>query len=181
MDLWSKWLSTASSLFTVPGLVSDSLDWSLGFTSGGSGRQGRQDALTGNQPGWRLTRRQEQQGLSVPTQPADAIIAQALTIMEGRMARRDHVLNSPQAVKEYLRLRIADREHEVFVILFLDAQHRLIACEELFRGTLTQNSVYPREVLKAALRHWPNEPLAWVVAREPHSVTCCNRYVVITM
>ena len=90
----------------------------------------------------------------VPASAAsDAIIAQALTIMEGRMARRDHVLNSPSAVKEYLRLRIADREHEVFVVLFLDAQHRLIACEELFRGTLNQTSVYPREVLKAALRH----------------------------
>ena len=51
-----------------------------------------------------------------------------------------------------LRLAIAGREHEVFVCLWLDAQHRVIASEELFRGTLTQTSVYPREVVKAGLR-----------------------------
>ena len=61
--------------------------------------------------------------------------------MESRLKYRELSLNSPQAVRDYLRLRIADREWEVFVILFLDAQHRLIACEEMFRGTLTQTSV----------------------------------------
>src|SRR5207249_11727056 len=65
----------------------------------------------------------------------------------------DPALTSPQAVRDYLRLKIADREHEVFVVLFLDSQHRLIAAEELFRGTLAQTSVYPREVVKAALKH----------------------------
>ncbi len=53
---------------------------------------------------------------------------------------------SPDAVKNYLRLSIGARVHEVFAVLFLDAQHRLIALEEMFRGTLTQTSVYPREV-----------------------------------
>ena len=62
-------------------------------------------------------------------------------------------LASPQAVRDYLRLILARIEHEVFVVLFLDAQHRVIATEEMFRGTLTQTSVYPREVVKAALRH----------------------------
>jgi DNA repair protein RadC len=47
----------------------------------------------------------------------------------------------------------ADREYEVFVALFLDSQHRLIAAEELFRGALAQTSVYPREVVKAVLEH----------------------------
>jgi DNA repair protein RadC len=61
-------------------------------------------------------------------------------------------LTSPGAVRDYLRLAIAAREHEVFVCLWLDAQHRVIACEEMFRGTLTQTSVYPREIAKAALR-----------------------------
>ena len=61
-------------------------------------------------------------------------------------------LTSPGAVRDYLRLAIATREHEVFVCLWLDAQHRVIASEELFRGTLTQTSVYPREVVKAGLR-----------------------------
>jgi DNA repair protein RadC len=61
-------------------------------------------------------------------------------------------LTSPGAVRDYLRLAIAAREHEVFVCLWLDAQHRVLSIEELFRGTLTQTSVYPREIVKSALR-----------------------------
>jgi len=60
-------------------------------------------------------------------------------------------LTSPSAVRDYLRLALASRAHEVFVCIWLDAQHRVIAIEEPFRGTLTQTSVYPREVVKAAL------------------------------
>ncbi len=63
------------------------------------------------------------------------------------------VFGTPQAVKDYLRLRMAGLHHEVFVVLFVDAQHRMIACDELFRGTLTQTSVYPREVVRRALDH----------------------------
>ncbi len=62
-------------------------------------------------------------------------------------------LDSASAVKDYLQLHLASRPHEVFAALFLDAQHRLIALEELFRGTLTQTSVYPREVVLRALHH----------------------------
>jgi DNA repair protein RadC len=61
------------------------------------------------------------------------------------------VLTSPGAVRDYLKLALARREHEVFVCIWLDAQHRVIACDEPFRGTLTQTSVYPREIVKAAL------------------------------
>lgn len=61
--------------------------------------------------------------------------------------------NSPSVVKDYLRLVLGGRQQEVFLVLFLDAQHRLIAAEELFHGTLTQTSVYPREVVKRALIH----------------------------
>ena len=61
--------------------------------------------------------------------------------------------NSPSVVKDYLRLVLGGRQQEVFIVLFLDAQHRLIASEELFHGTLTQTSVYPREVVKRALIH----------------------------
>jgi DNA repair protein RadC len=61
-------------------------------------------------------------------------------------------LTSPAAVRDYLRLSLSAREHEVFVCIWLDAQHRVLAMEEPFRGTLTQTSVYPREVVKAALR-----------------------------
>ena len=66
------------------------------------------------------------------------------------LAGRD-VVNSPSAARDYLRLHFATLTHEVFVVVFLDAQNRVIACEEMFRGTLTQTSVYPREVVRAAL------------------------------
>jgi DNA repair protein RadC len=66
--------------------------------------------------------------------------------------RRDCILTTPDCVRDYLRLFFAGQEHESFVVLFLDAQNRLIAINELFRGTLTQTSVYPREVVKEALR-----------------------------
>jgi DNA repair protein RadC len=65
--------------------------------------------------------------------------------------RQPATLNAPAAVRDWLRLRLAPLRHEVFVALWLDAQNRLIADEELFRGTLTQTSVYPREVVKQAL------------------------------
>src|SRR6266436_6648644 len=61
-------------------------------------------------------------------------------------------LTSPGAVRDYLRLRLASRKEEAFVCIWLDAQHRAIDIEEPFRGTLTQTSVYPREIVKAALR-----------------------------
>ena len=66
--------------------------------------------------------------------------------------RSTSALASPGAVRDYLRLAISRCEHEVFVCLWLDAQHRVISFDELFRGTLTQTSVYPREVVKAGLR-----------------------------
>ena len=66
--------------------------------------------------------------------------------------RSTSALTSPGAVRDYLRLAIAEREHEVFVCLWLDAQHRAISFDELFRGTLTQTSVYPREIVKAGLK-----------------------------
>jgi DNA repair protein RadC len=66
---------------------------------------------------------------------------------------RGNALSSPRAVRDYLQLTLSGRDREVFLALLLDAQHRVIAVEELFSGTLTQTSVYPREVVKAALRH----------------------------
>lgn len=66
------------------------------------------------------------------------------------MAERD-TFASPAQVRDWLRLQLATREHEVFMALWLDAQHRLIRGDELFTGTLTQASIYPREVVKAAL------------------------------
>lgn len=67
--------------------------------------------------------------------------------------RAGAAFGSPGAVRDYLRLHLAGLPHEVFYALWLDAQHRLLAAEELFRGTLTQTSVFPREVVKRALAH----------------------------
>lgn len=61
------------------------------------------------------------------------------------------VFDAPAKVKDYLRLHLGALAHEVFAVLFLDAQNRLVGLEEMFRGTLTQTSVYPREVVKRAL------------------------------
>ncbi len=72
--------------------------------------------------------------------------------LAGPLKTKD-ALASPQAVRDWLRLSLGSLQHEVFIALWLDAQNRLIASEELFRGTLTQTSVYPREVVKRALTH----------------------------
>jgi DNA repair protein RadC len=67
--------------------------------------------------------------------------------------RERAALDTPQAVKDYLQLQLASKKHECFAVLFLDNQHKLMALEELFRGTLAQTSVYPREVVLRALHH----------------------------
>lgn len=81
----------------------------------------------------------------------DAIIQAAIDILRGRMARKGGLLSSPQAVRDYLRLNLTALPHEAFWCVFMDAQNRVLAAQEMFRGTLTQTSVYPREVVKAAL------------------------------
>ncbi|WP_312757729.1 RadC family protein [Pulveribacter sp.] len=81
-----------------------------------------------------------------------AVLELARRALAEQLAERA-VFDSPQAVRDYLQLHLAARSHEVFAVLLLDSQHRLIAMEELFRGTLTQTSVYPREVVLRALHH----------------------------
>ena len=81
-----------------------------------------------------------------------AVLELARRAMAERLKERA-VFDSPGAVKQYLQLHIGSRPYEVFAVLFLDAQHRLIVLEELFRGTLTQTSVYPREVVSRALQN----------------------------
>lgn len=89
--------------------------------------------------------------------PAKYVQLQAVLEMAKRSLnaelRAATVFSSPGAVRDYLRLRLAGLQHEVFFALWVDAQNRLISAEELFRGTLTQTSVYPREVVKIALAH----------------------------
>ena len=81
---------------------------------------------------------------------ADEVLQQARCVLSRRV-RRGATLSSPQAVKDYLCVQLGALEHEVFTVIFLDAQNRLIALKEMFRGTVTQTSVYPREVVKEAL------------------------------
>lgn len=93
-------------------------------------------------------------GLGGPAKRAEitAVLELARRALAERLRERT-VFDSPEAVGDYLQLHLAARPHEVFAALFLDAQHRLIAMEELFRGTLGQTSVYPREVVVRALHH----------------------------
>ena len=81
-----------------------------------------------------------------------AVLEMSRRALQEEMQSGD-ALNSPRAVRDYLQLLLRSRQQEVFIALFLDAQHRVIATEELFHGTLTQTSVYPREVVKRALHH----------------------------
>ena len=81
-----------------------------------------------------------------------AVLELARRALAQQMQERP-VFDSPQAVRHYLQVQLAALAHEVFALVLLDSQHRLIAYEELFRGTLTQTSVYPREVVLRALRH----------------------------
>ena len=89
--------------------------------------------------------------------PAKYVQLQAVLEMSRRALvegmKQNDAMSTPGAVRDYLRLHLAGLGHEVFFALWLDAQNRLIAPEELFRGTLTQTSVYPREVVKKALHH----------------------------
>lgn len=79
------------------------------------------------------------------------IIRQALELLACEIQHTD-TLQSPDAVKDYLRLKLGEQPHEVFAVVFTDSQNRVIAYEELFRWTLNQTSVYPREVVLEALK-----------------------------
>lgn len=79
-----------------------------------------------------------------------AVMELARRSLTQQLARRT-VLSSPQQVKDFLRLQLAHEEHEVFAVMFLDVQNQLLQFEPMFRGTLSQTSVYPREVVKRAL------------------------------
>lgn len=82
-----------------------------------------------------------------------ATVQRALAILGTVLADGREVFDSADAVKAYLRLHLAGEPAEHFALLFLDSQHRAIAFERMFSGTLTQTSIYPREVVLAALRH----------------------------
>ena len=82
-----------------------------------------------------------------------AVIDAALTILGGYLRQPEQTFHTPDAVRHYLRLHLGAESRELFAVMFLDSQNRLTAFEVMFTGTLTQTSVYPREVVKAALSH----------------------------
>ena len=82
----------------------------------------------------------------------DAIITRALLILSTRVAQGP-VCDSPRTIKDYLTVRAAGLQREVFAVVLLDTQHRMIGTHDMFAGTLGQTSVYPREVVKLALAH----------------------------
>ena len=82
----------------------------------------------------------------------DEVIAQALAILR-RRTRKGAAIGSPRAVREYLQVQNIARENEIFSVIFLDAQNRIISKDEMFTGTITSAAVYPREIVKAAMRY----------------------------
>lgn len=84
----------------------------------------------------------------------DVIIKKALKVLEERMSYRregEAVMSNPEVAKNFLRLKLAERQAEVFAVMFLDNRHRLLRYEEMFFGTIDGASVHPREVVKRAL------------------------------
>ncbi len=95
----------------------------------------------------------EAPGDDVKTHPKLLIARELVTrYLREELGRKD-ALGTPNAVRDYLRSIFRFREYEMFFVIYLDAQNRVIDTDELFRGTLTQTSVYPREIVKEALRH----------------------------
>ena len=83
----------------------------------------------------------------------DTIIQNAIQILESRIQLPSDYLTSPDNTRRFLRLKLSNLEHEVFAVLFLDSQHGVIKYKEMFTGTIDGAAVYPREVVKASLRH----------------------------
>lgn len=80
------------------------------------------------------------------------IIKEALNCLKKRF-RRGKVITKPAETIDYLQLKLAEREHEVFCVMYLDNRHRILCFEELFRGSIDSTHVYPREIVKLALQH----------------------------
>ena len=90
---------------------------------------------------------------ATPVQEKFAVAKELVKRWLGEELKRGAVLTQPAAVRDYLRILLTNEEREIFVVIYLDAQHRMIVSERAFLGTLTQTSVYPREIVRAALRH----------------------------
>lgn len=85
--------------------------------------------------------------------PAQRTVKRALSLLEKYLREPGAAFTSTGAARDWLRLQLAGLEREVFVVAYLDNQHRLLACETLFTGSIRSTEVHPREVVKVALRH----------------------------
>jgi DNA repair protein RadC len=101
-------------------------------------------------------RSQDAAPYTVTASTEDSIIEQAMAILANRMKEQGQAFHGPNDICKYLAMHAAkrvDQYKEVFAVVFLDSQNRMIAVDDMFHGTLTQTSVYPREVVRAALAH----------------------------
>lgn len=104
------------------------------------------------------TRKKATPAPAIPTLPVtspheDAVIRAALAILEARMKAATVNMGGATAACDFVNLQIGALDREVFAVMFLNAQHRLIAFDVMFQGTLTQAVVHPREVARKALEH----------------------------
>lgn len=102
------------------------------------------------------------------TRYESSVVNRAAAILWRKLEKEKVSLSSPTLVRQFLAMRYAIAPREVFSVLFLDAQNRVIAFEELFHGTITQTTVHPREVVKAALHH--NAASVMLVHNHPSGV-----------
>ena len=98
------------------------------------------------------------------------LVARALRCLEKRLRSTSEILNKSQNVADYLRLHLAEERNEVFAVLFLDSDHRLLAFEKLFYGTINESMVYPRVIVQKALKH----NAAKVIFAHNHPSNNCN-------
>ncbi len=103
---------------------------------------------------------------------ADEVLQVAQEVLLGRV-RGSEVLSSPQAVRDFLRVKLGTLEHEVFAVVHLDTQNRVIEYVEMFRGTVSQTSVYPREVVREAMKR--NSAAMLLVHNHPSGSTQPSR------
>ena len=109
----------------------------------------------------------------IAAQHEDWIIRQAITLLEQRIFKAGPMLNSPAAVRDYLHLKLVAEPNEVFAVVFLNCQHKVLAYEPMFKGTVDQTSVYPRVLVQRALALNASAViLSHFVARHKMGVLC---------
>jgi DNA repair protein RadC len=109
----------------------------------------------------------------IAAQHEDWIIRQAITLLEQRIFKAGPMLNSPAAVRDYLHLKLVAEPNEVFAVVFLNCQHKVLAYEPMFKGTVDQTSVYPRVLVQRALALNASAViLAHFVARHKMRILC---------